>query len=143
MNAKLLSVAAAAGLLAAPPRLFAVQTAGCAPLARAWERLDAVPLAEAARSRSRFMWPWETTPASLAHGILDDETYDWWSVAEAMRATGGRAIVVDEGAIGRARELAVRLTGIAVSATGTAGLAGALATRPPGRVAVVFSGCER
>ena len=137
------AVAVAAGALAAPPRLFAVQTAGCAPLARAWERLDAVPLAEAARSRSRFMWPWETTPASLAHGILDDETYDWWSVAEAMRASGGRPIVVDEGALGRARQLAVRYTGIGVSATGAAGLAGALATRPPGRVAVVFSGCER
>ena len=137
------AMSAAAGVLARAPRLVAVQTTGCAPLARAWERLDAVPLADAARTRSRFMWPWEATPASIAHGILDDETYDWWSIAEAMRATGGGTAVVDEATLARARDLAARHTSIAVSATGTAGLAGALATRPSGCVAVVFSGCER
>ncbi len=136
------AIAAAGGILRAP-RLVAVQTAGCAPLARAWRRLEGTPLAEAARVRSRFMWPWETTPESLAHGILDDETYDWWSIAEAMRATGGGTVVVDEAAVARARDLAVRHTGIAVSATGTAGLAGVLAASPSGRVAVVFSGGER
>ncbi len=137
------AVAAASGLLARSPALHAVQTAGCAPLARAWERLGDLPLRDAARARSRFMWPWETTPASLAHGILDDEAYDWWSIAEAMRATGGSPVVVDEQAVARARELGRRHTGLAVSATGTAGLAGALVARPAGVVAVVFSGCER
>ena len=42
------------------------------------------------------MWPWETVPHSLAHGILDDETYDWVALVDAMLATGGQAIVVDE-----------------------------------------------
>jgi threonine synthase len=137
------AIAAAGGIVPRAPRLVAVQTAGCSPLARAWKRLGGTPLAEAARARSRFMWPWETTPASLAHGILDDESYDWWSIAEAMRATGGGTVVVDEAAVARARDLAVQHTGIAVSATGTAGLAGVLTSAPPGCVAVIFSGADQ
>jgi threonine synthase len=155
------AVAVAAGVLPRAPRLRAVQAAGCAPLARAWRRLGVTPLPEAARARSRFMWPWETVPASLAHGILDDETYDWWAVAEGMRATGGGPVVVDEEVLARARDLARLHTGIAVSATGAAGLAGVLATadervRSGGghvpaphdsnageHVVVIFSGGER
>ena len=53
-------------------------------------------LAEIAHQRSRFMWPWETEPRSVADGILDDETYDWLAVVRAMLASGGRPIVVDE-----------------------------------------------
>ena len=48
-------------------------------------------LGYAARHRSEFMWPWEQEPHSIAHGILDDETYDWLAVVEAMLATGGTA----------------------------------------------------
>ena len=120
-----------------------MQTAGCAPLARAWQRLDGVDLAEAARHRSRFMWPWESAPASLARGILDDETYDWWAVVEGMRESGGEAVVVDEAAIARRADLARAHTDIPASATGAAGLAGALelAARR-GSAAAVFSGVE-
>jgi len=90
------------------------------------------------------MWPWESAPASLAHGILDDETYDWWEVVKAMRETGGEAIVADEAAIARALSLARAHTAIPVSATGAAGLAGALASPRSGRsAAAVFSGVER
>ncbi|MFL5273053.1 MAG: pyridoxal-phosphate dependent enzyme [Anaeromyxobacteraceae bacterium] len=135
--------AARLGAIGKAPRLVAVQTEGCAPLARAWERLGATPLTEAARARSRFMWAWETAPASVAHGILDDETYDWLSIAAAMRATGGAPLVVGEEALTRAHALARAHTGIPVSATGTAGLAGALAARPAGGVIVIFSGVER
>ncbi|HYS81522.1 MAG TPA: pyridoxal-phosphate dependent enzyme [Anaeromyxobacteraceae bacterium] len=137
------AVAARLGALLRAPRLVAVQTEGCAPLARAWERLGATPLAEAARARSRFMWAWETTPHSIAHGILDDETYDWWEIASAMRATSGAPLVVGEDVLTRAHELARNHTGISVSATGTAGLAGALAARPSGDALVIFSGVER
>jgi len=138
------ALARAGGVLARLPRLIAVQTASCAPLARAWDKLDGLDLAEAAHHRSRFMWAWETPPASLASGILDDETYDWWAAVEGMRASGGRPVVVDEGAIARARELAWQHTGIRASATGTAGLAGLLSQRNDGRsVAMIFSGIER
>jgi threonine synthase len=138
------AIAVAAGLANRAPRLIAVQTAGCAPLARAWERLDGADLGEAAHNRSRLMWPWESEPASLAHGILDDETYDWWEVVKAMRETGGAPIVADEAAIARALSLARANTAIPVSATGAAGLAGAVMSPRAGRsAAAVFSGIDR
>ncbi|MGO9772360.1 MAG: pyridoxal-phosphate dependent enzyme [Roseiarcus sp.] len=138
------AMAVAAGLHRRRPRLVAVQTASCAPLARAWRRLAGVGLDAAARRRSSFMWPWESVPSSLAHGILDDETYDWWEVAKAMRETDGDAVVADEDAVGPAHRLARAHTGINVSATGAAGLAGALsAAKPEESLAVVFSGVER
>ncbi|HUK65421.1 MAG TPA: pyridoxal-phosphate dependent enzyme [Anaeromyxobacteraceae bacterium] len=137
------ALASRLGLLPRPPRLVAVQTEGCAPLSRAFKRLEGVSLEEAAHARSRFMWPWEKTPVSLAHGILDDETYDWWAIAEGLRATGGEVVVVSEKAVRRARDLGLANTQITASATGTAGLAGALVLAPPGRVALVFSGGER
>lgn len=123
------------------PRLMLVQTKGCAPFARAWQRLSGVELADAVRHRARFMWPWEMTPASAASGILDDETYDWWEAAKGVRATGGDAVVVDETAITRAYELAKAHTPIRASTTGTAGLAGLLAA-PNSSAAVIFSGVD-
>jgi threonine synthase len=90
------------------------------------------------------MWPWESAPTGLAHGILDDETYDWWEVVKAMRETGGEAIVANEAAIAQAQNLAREQTTIRVSATGAAGLAGALASPRVGwSIAAVFSGVDR
>jgi threonine synthase len=137
------AIAAAAGLAPRAPRLIAVQTAGCAPLARAWGGLDGVKLDTAARNRSRFMRPWGSVPKSLAHGILDDETYDWWEVVKAMRETEGEAIVADETAVAQALELVRANTDIPVSATGAAGLAGALVAPRSGATAAVLSGVER
>ena len=138
------ALACARGVLAKIPKLIAVQTASCAPLVRAWDKLNGLDLADAAHHRSRFMWAWETTPASLASGILDDETYDWWAVVEGMRTSGGQPVVVDEDAIARARDLAWGHTDIRASATGTAGLAGAMSLPGAQRaIAVVFSGVER
>jgi threonine synthase len=132
------------GLVPSIPKLIAVQTAGCAPLARAWERLDGVDLATAAKERSQFMWAWETMPTSLAHGILDDETYDWWAIAAGMRTSGGGAIVVDEMQVAAAHKAGRMHTDIVASATGTAGLAGVIARIDAGKqIAVIFSGVER
>jgi threonine synthase len=95
------------------------------------------------------MWPWESEPASIAHGILDDETYDWLAVVRAMLATGGRPLVVGEPELRAANELAVRATGIQADATGSAGLAGLLHLRDQGevapaeRVAVLLTGIRR
>jgi len=100
----------------------------------------------AARNRSRFMEPWETTPHSLAHGILDDETYDWLPVVRAMLLSAGYPILVDENDIAQALETGRRETGIDVCATGTASLAGlgVLVRERPSvlqeRVAVLFTG---
>ena len=138
------AIATAAGLLPRVPRLVAVQTESCAPLARAWKRVDGEALGDAARHRSRFMQPWDSVPMSLANGILDDETYDWWEVVKAMRESDGEAVVADEAAIERALDLVRAHTGIRASATGSAGLAGLLAGRGPGGpTAAVLSGVER
>ena len=130
------------------PRLHAVQAEGCAPLARAWDRALASGGAAGAGHRwDQCMWPWEQEPHSLADGILDDETYDWVGVVESMAATGGSPVVASEAHIAAAHSMARELTGIPVSPTGTAGLAGVLAVRgdiaDDENVVVVFSGVQR
>ena len=140
--------AKAAGRIPRLPRLHAVQTLGGYPLARAWQRIagravaagrdtrgaaDAPAveriLAHAAAHRREFMWPWETEPRSLAHGILDDETYDWLAVVEGMLRSGGWPIVVSEDDVTRANDIAQATTGVAVDHTGSAGLAGLVQMR--------------
>ncbi len=95
--------AAALGALQASPRIDTVQTEGAWPLKRAFDVLTARggDLGYAASHRSEFMWPWESEPHSVAHGILDDETYDWLAVVEGMLATGGAPVVVGETAAHR------------------------------------------
>lgn len=126
------------------PKLHAVQTEACAPLARAWNLSRSLSPAE---HWSECMWPWEHVGQSAADGILDDETYDWLPVVEAMAASGGSPVVVTEAHILEANDLGCRATGIDASHTGTAGLAGLLAIRdevsPDERVAVIFSGIRR
>jgi threonine dehydratase len=141
---------AAAGLFAGGirPQLHAVQAQGCAPLARAWNNAKSTGGTRNAGSRwSQCMWPWESVPFSLADGILDDETYDWIAVCNAMADSAGSPVVASEQHIIEAYALAHRATTIDVSPTGTAGLAGVLAIRheiaDDERVAVVFSGIRR
>jgi threonine synthase len=100
----------------------------------------------AARHRSEFMWPWEEPPKSLAEGILDDETYDWFAIVRGMMESGGYPVVVSEEDLRRARELALSALPRPVSFTGVAGLAGLLVLRGEAavksheRVAVLFTG---
>ena len=126
--------------------LMAVQTEGCAPLARAWGRTAELGgLDEARRQRGAVMWPWTPTPSSAATGILDDETYDWAAVTEAMVATGGHPVVVPEPVVTEACEVGRAATGINVSPTGSAGLAGLLCDQPSAdaKPAVLFTGAQR
>ena len=130
------------------PRLHAVQAEGCAPLARAWERALATGGATGAGARwAECMWPWENEPHSLADGILDDETYDWVADVVELRATHGRVVVANENNVVRAAEMARPITGIDVSPTGAAGLAGLLEARDAfgadARVVLAFSGVRR
>ena len=104
-------------------------------------------LGYALRHRAEFMWPWETEPHSVAHGILDDETYDWFAIVRGMIHTGGYPIVVDEARLLEANALGREATHIDADETGTAGLAGLLELggelRPDELVAVIFSGHRR
>ncbi len=163
--AQALEEALAFGQIARMPVIDTVQTEGAYPLARAHERVagqlgviigEPVPveavdhaLEVVARHRSDFMWAWETEPVSVAHGILDDETYDWLAVVRAMLITGGRSVVVDEATLEAANALARPVVGIDADHTGTAGLAGLIeltrdgVVRPDETVAVIFSGARR
>src|SRR5439155_2979516 len=106
------------GALSSLPRIHTVQTAGGYPLKRAYDKLavrivdrlgltDADDVRRADRIASRFgspavqeelryaathrpafMWPREEEPKSIAHGILDDETYDWLAVLRGLLETG-------------------------------------------------------
>jgi len=144
--------AVALGALPSLPCVDTVQTSGAWPLKRAYDAVVADAggdVAFAARHRSTFMRPWESEPHSIAHGILDDETYDWVAVVEGMLDTGGRPVVADETTLATANALARSATGIDVDATGSAGLAGLIALRDAGavrddeRVAVLFTGVTR
>jgi len=100
----------------------------------------------AARHRSEFMWPWESAPHSVAHGILDDETYDWLSIVRGMLESGGWPVVVTEEQLMKASALGRSCTGIDVDETGSSGLAGLLALEGLPRdetVGVIFSGVRR
>ena len=135
-----------------PVRLDPVQTAGCAPLAQAWQRVAprlvgaaSVP-SDIAREWAEVMSPWPD-PHSLADGLLDDETYDWVAVMDGQLAVApaGRPIVVSEERIVEAHQLATD-AGYRVSPTGAAGLAGLLADQdrqPTERVLLVMSGVSR
>ena len=158
--------AVAFGVCARLPRFYAVQTRGAFPLKRAYDRLAGRirhamsagagsaevrtrELRYAATHRSEFMWPWEAEPHSVAHGILDDETYDWLAVVSGMLKSGGGPVVADEEVLIRARDLACETTDIKVDHTGAAGLAGLMqmiqdgAVAPSENIAVIFSGVER
>lgn len=165
------------GAIARAPRLIAVQSAGCWPLARAWARVTATAFAHLEREapddmkeraeallaepaaveaaleharthRSAIMTPWETPPQSVAHGILDDETYDWYALVRGMLRSGGWPVVVEDGAIIEATGLARDALKVEASPTGAAGLAGALVDlerhpAPGEKVAVILSGVAR
>ena len=150
-----LASAVAAGLREGglTPRLDTVQTQGAWPLRRACTAVVArggeSALRYAATHRHEFMWPWEQEPQSVAHGILDDETYDWLAVVDGMLRSHGRPVVVDERVLVGANALAHGTTAIPVDPTGSAGLAGLIALRELGsvdddeRVALLFTGIDR
>ena len=148
--------AAAAGVIARMPHICTVQTTGAYPLKQAFTRFLgerdpddlAASLDHAARNRADYMRPWPATPHSVAHGILDDETYDWLALVEAMAATDGDVLVVSEDRLRQANRIGNEVAGIAVSHTGSAGLAGLMDLFASGGVealnaAVLFTGAER
>jgi threonine synthase len=97
-----------------------------------------------------FMWPWDgVAPHSLAHGILDDVTYDWYYLLRGVLRSGGRAEILAEDTIRDAYEKAQSHTGIPVCATGASGLAGLIhlqasgAITPREAVGLFFTGFDR
>jgi hypothetical protein len=103
----------------------------------------------AAANKHSFMWPWESAPHSVAHGILDDETYDWYAIICTMLRTGGIPLVAGEEHLKAAHAMAHAHTAIRPSATGSAGLAGLMlmneahAIAEYENVSLYFTGIER
>lgn len=138
------------GALETVPTLHAVQPLNSHPLALAWRALGPDgDIATARRNRSLYMQPWMREPKSVATGILDDETYDWAAICEALIATGGSVVLAKENTLRQARDDAAAATAIAVSATGAAGLAGVYELRAQGKLSedarptVLFTGRQR
>ena len=107
-------------------------------------------LADMACKREDFMWPWDGgAPESLAHGILDDETYDWFHLLSGMLETGGRAVVIGEKPIAEAALQVNKYAAGSVCPTGSAGVAGLMelkrlgAVSPREKTLVLFTGTTR
>ena len=125
--------------------IYPVQISGCAPLKRAWDLLAPdFDMAKAATTPENFMWPWDK-PTSAASGLLDDITYDWIPLLEATLASGGKPVVASETTLIETHSVATSVTGLNVSPTGVAGLAGLVEASPKTGmvVAVLFTGVDR
>ncbi len=148
----------AMGYLPRMPRVHTVETQSAYPLLKAYERVqakadeledDEAALRYAAHHRNEFMKPWPTTPHSIAHGILDDETYDWHRIVSGMLRTKGCCITVSEERLAEAHRMAHEISHVNASATGTAGLAGLLELQAQKQIAhnervlILYTGIER
>ncbi len=144
--------AVAVGPLSEMPRIWAVQTEGCAPLDRAWTGLSGEGsiderMADAEARADELMVPW-ADPTSSATGILDDITYDWLGIVRALLLSGGGSVVTSEDEVLRANERVVG-AGFDADHTGTAGYAGLLTAVREGLIdpkesaAVLITGVRR
>lgn len=144
------ALATAVSLALPDARLHPVQSAGCAPLRRAWDLLAPhFDFEHAATNPDEYMFAWDD-PQSFATGILDDVTYDWIPLLQRTLETGGSPIVADETRIREAYALAHGHTDIPVCSTGAAGLAGLMQASPRAassdtreRVVLLFTGIDR
>ncbi|MBI2522643.1 MAG: pyridoxal-phosphate dependent enzyme [Bdellovibrio sp.] len=139
-----------AKLISKMPRIFAVQTEGAYPLVRAVKKVrNKQDLKTLNQNMTKYMWAWETDPKSVAHGILDDITYDWYKIVEGIISTGGDALTVSEDELKDANKLAKAKYSIPVDHTGSSGYAGLLklwrtqVISKNEKVAVLFTGVER
>ena len=107
-------------------------------------------LVDMAGEAGHVMWPWDGgTPHSLAHGILDDLTYDWYYLLRAVLRSGGRAEILAEDTIRASYVKAQSHTGIPVCPTGASGLAGLIQLTDSGAIdrresaGLFFTGFDR
>jgi threonine synthase len=103
----------------APPRLYTVQSAGCAPVVRAFaagaEQCD----------------PWED-PWTIASGLRVPSPLGGRLMLEALRASGGGAVAVDDAVLEREAAEGTRESGVDFSPEGGAAIAAASVLRSSG-----------
>jgi threonine synthase len=89
------------------PRLISVQASGCAPIVRAWERGD------------EMATPWEGAETA-AWGLRVPRAIGDALMLDAIRASGGAAVAVDDGAMMAAVSQIGRCSGVYASIEGGA-----------------------
>jgi threonine synthase len=94
------------------PRFVVVQSSGCAPIVRAFERGE-----ESAA-------PWEN-PQSRVWGLRVPRAIGDFLILRAVRESGGTAIAVDEERLAEVADRAARLEGLRIGPEGAAALAAA------------------
>jgi len=93
------------------PRMYAIQSSGCAPMVRAFE------------AGERFATRWENSQ-TIAHGIRVPAALGDFLILDAVRESGGAAIAVDDSAIEDAWRQASLQDGLLMCPEGAATLAG-------------------
>ena len=101
------------------PRLVAVQSTGCAPIVRAWEK--GLPESE----------PWPNAQ-TVAFGITVPKALGDFLVLQAIAETGGCAVAVDDADILAEQHLVARLEGTFICPEGAANFAAIRALRDSG-----------
>jgi threonine synthase len=104
------------------PRMFSVQSTGCAPIVRALEA--------GAETAEQWADPWTVASGLRVPGPLGDRL-----MLVALRESRGGAIAVDDAELTAMAELVTRLEGIDVSPEGGAAVAAAVALRDRGVLA--------
>lgn len=94
------------------PRMIVVQSEGCAPIVRAFERNE------------RFAEPWEDARTAAA-GIRVPSAIGDYLILDAVRQSGGTAVAVTDEEIAQATRLAGEAEGIFCAPEGAATIAGA------------------
>ena len=92
------------------PQMIAVQAAGCAPIAKAWD--DATPTAE--------FWP---NAATLAAGLRVPKAYGDYLILDILKKSGGVALAVTDDEIMDALRQWARVEGVFAAPEGAAALA--------------------
>lgn len=131
------------GLASRRPRLYGVQAAGAAPLARAWAATPA-PAALDGPAIAAAVTPVaaRTLADSIAVGLPRNRVKAWRQVA----ASGGSFLAVGDDDIRAAISLLARLAGVWAEPSAAAALAGAIAARDGGlidpreRIVVLITG---
>jgi threonine synthase len=102
-----------------PPRLVAVQAAGCAPIVRAWERGEG------------HVEPWPDA-ATIAFGINVARPLGDFLILEALYATGGCAVAVEDAELLREIPALARREGVFACPEGAATVAAVRRLRASG-----------
>lgn len=103
------------------PRLYAIQSSGCAPVVRA------------VASRADRCEPW-ADPRTIASGLRVPAPLGGALMIQAIRETGGGAVAVSDDDLAERARMVSRWEGVDVAPEGGAAIAGAVALRDAGAI---------